>query len=130
MWTQRRKPASPLAPLRPAPPRPAPPRPALRPASASLRPWSWQEYYEYYAPDFTMHYPTSSTMENLNTRQYLDAVKQTVFENMRMLQGAPSVGMDQIPDLLPDTKPPAADPDARGINSGAAQHGAEFYDGE
>ena len=36
----------------------------------------YNEYYEYYQPDFQLHYPTNPTMENLNTRQYLDTVKQ------------------------------------------------------
>ena len=47
-----------------------------------------------------MHYPTNPTMENLNTRQYLDSVKQQIFEHLRMLQGAPSVGMEQVPSML------------------------------
>lgn len=38
----------------------------------------YNEYYEYYAPDFTLHYPTNSSVENLNTRQYVDSVKHQV----------------------------------------------------
>ena len=34
-------------------------------------------------------------MENLNTRQYLEQVKQQVFENLRLLNGAPGVQMQQ-----------------------------------
>ena len=35
----------------------------------------YNEYYEYYAPDFNLHYPTNPTMENLNTRTYIETVK-------------------------------------------------------
>jgi hypothetical protein len=34
-------------------------------------------------------------MDNANTRQYLDSVKQHVFENLRMLQAAPAVQVEQ-----------------------------------
>ena len=55
----------------------------------------YNDYYEYYAPDFNLHVPPNPTMENLNTRQYLEQVKQQVFENLRLLNGAPGVQMQQ-----------------------------------
>ena len=73
----------------------------------------YNEYYEYYQPDFQLHFPTNPTMENLNTRQYLDTVKQQVMENLRMLQAAPSVAMDVMPDMLQPHTPTADNPDAR-----------------
>mmetsp|Transcript_30602 Transcript_30602/g.74450 ORF Transcript_30602/g.74450 Transcript_30602/m.74450 type:complete len:427 (-) Transcript_30602:255-1535(-) len=87
----------------------------------------YNEYYEYYAPDFTLHFPTNPTMENLNTRQYIDSVKQQVLENLRLLQGAPSVSMDVMPDLLQPHVNTNENPDARAASSGA-QNPAEFYD--
>ena len=64
----------------------------------------YNDYYEYYAPDFNLHVPPNPTMENANTRQYLEQVKQQVFENLRLLNGAPGVQMQQA--RLP-TSPPA-----------------------
>ena len=61
-------------------------------------------------------------MENLNTRQYLDGVKQQVFENLRMLQGAPSVQMAVLPDL--------GEPAGNEEKESSAEHPAEFYDGD
>ena len=79
----------------------------------------YNDYFPYYAPDFSLHYATNPSMENQNNRQYLDSVKQQVLENLRMLQGAPSVQMSQLPDL----GEPAGEPESR------AEHPAEYYDG-
>jgi hypothetical protein len=80
----------------------------------------YNDYYAYYGPDFILHYPTSSSMENTNNKQYIDLVKQQVLENLRMLEAAPGVQMAQLPDL----GDPGPEPDSR------AEHDAEFYDGD
>ena len=80
----------------------------------------YNDYYAYYGPDFTLHFGTSPTMENANTRQYIDGVKQQVVENLRMLQAAPGVQMEVMPDMHEHT----AEPESR------AQHPAEHYDGD
>ncbi|KAG7278923.1 hypothetical protein CRUP_024932 [Coryphaenoides rupestris] len=51
----------------------------------------YSEYFEYFAPDFTLHPDVSTRIENQNTRQYLEQIRQTVFENLKMLNHAPSV---------------------------------------
>ena len=56
----------------------------------------YNDYYAYYGPDFAMHFGTNPTMENANTRQYIDSVKQQVLENLRMLQAAPGVAMGSM----------------------------------
>eukprot|EP00960_Hanusia_phi_P042332 755441-Hanusia_phi.AAC.1 len=38
--------------------------------------------------------------ENQNTREYLEGVRNTVLKNLRCLQGAPSVQMQQLPPAL------------------------------
>lgn len=43
------------------------------------------------------YYSTGDSPDNYNTRQYLDAVKATVLERLRRLQGAPSVQTTLIP---------------------------------
>jgi histone deacetylase 3 len=67
-------------------------------------------------------------VENLNTRQYLETVRQQVFENLRMLQGAPGVQMHAVPSD-PEAAVPEEDPDARSLG-GSLEHPAEHYDGE
>lgn len=39
-------------------------------------------------------------MDNLNSRHYLEGIKAQVLENLRALQGAPSVQMAQMPPAL------------------------------
>lgn len=62
------------------------------------------DYYQYYAPDFLLRVPLQKHFENQNTRQYLDKVKADVLENLRRIDGAPSVAMQQLPpaSYLPD----------------------------
>jgi len=60
----------------------------------------FNDYYEYYGPDFKLKVPSNSSMENLNSREYLNKKKIQILENLRMLKGAPSV---QIQDVPPDT---------------------------
>ena len=90
----------------------------------------YNDYNEYYAPDFSLNVTPNASMENSNTRQYLDSIKQQVHENLRMLQGAPGVAMEQLPPNLELPPEPEADPDARGGggSSSAPQHPAEHYD--
>ena len=66
--------------------------------------------------------PPNATMENANTRQYIDSVKQQVLENLRMLQAAPGVAMEQVPDTH-EREGGATEPESR------AEHPAEHYDG-
>lgn len=92
----------------------------------------YTEYFEYFAPDFTLHPDVSTKIENQNTRQYLETIKQTIIENLRLLPHSPSVQMQQVPpDLLnlevntepdPDERESQADLDAR------VEHPAEFYE--
>ncbi|CAN0092106.1 unnamed protein product, partial [Laminaria digitata] len=58
----------------------------------------YNDYFEYYAPDFKLHLtPVSSpVMENLNTPQELDRLKTTVLRQLQTLQGAPGVQMIEV----------------------------------
>lgn len=40
------------------------------------------EYYEYYGPTYRLDVPPSN-MDDLNTRDYLEKIKEQVFENLR-----------------------------------------------
>ncbi|KAJ3524271.1 hypothetical protein NM688_g8590 [Phlebia brevispora] len=50
------------------------------------------EYYEYFGPDYQLDV-RSSNMEDMNTRGYLDRVKNIVLEHVRHVGGPPSVQM-------------------------------------
>lgn len=52
----------------------------------------YNDYFEYYGPDFKLHI-TPSNMSNHNTPEYLDKVKEKIFEGLRNLPHAPSVQM-------------------------------------
>lgn len=75
------------------------------------------EYYEYFGPDYRLDVRPSN-MENLNTREYLDKVKEQVFENLRHIAPAPSVQGHVEPRLahdmaLDDVDDDKDDPDVR-----------------
>lgn len=53
------------------------------------------DYYEYYSPDFELDV-RASNMENANSPEYLNKIKQAVHENLRMT-GTTSVQMQHVP---------------------------------
>lgn len=57
----------------------------------------YNDYFEYFGPDFKLHI-SPSNMTNLNTQDYLDKVKNRLFENLRMLPHAPGVQVQAIPE--------------------------------
>jgi histone deacetylase 1/2 len=57
----------------------------------------YNDYFEYFGPDFKLHV-SPSNMSNLNTLDYLDKVKNRLFENLRMLPHAPGVQTQAIPE--------------------------------
>ena len=96
----------------------------------------YNDYYEYYGPDYKLHIPLS-TMENLNLPENLEKLKQRVFEHIKQWQPAPNVQMSAAPpDADFAVKAPnedAADPDKRLSQQqvdGAVEHPAEFAGGK
>uniref|UniRef100_A0A3B4B6F5 Histone deacetylase n=1 Tax=Periophthalmus magnuspinnatus TaxID=409849 RepID=A0A3B4B6F5_9GOBI len=62
----------------------------------------YNDYFEYFGPDFKLHI-SPSNMTNQNTQEYMDKIKQRLFENLRMLPHAPGVQMQAIPeDAVPE----------------------------
>lgn len=93
----------------------------------------YSEYFEYFAPDFTLHPDVSTRIENQNSRQYLEQIRQTVFENLKMLNHAPSVQIHDVPsDMLSYERNDEPDPDERGAEENYTRPEAanEFYDGD
>ncbi|EDV23034.1 Histone deacetylase 3 [Trichoplax sp. H2] len=63
----------------------------------------YTEYLEYFAPDFSLHPSISyARAENLNTRQYLDNIIQSVNDNLKCITSAPAVQMQAVPPDLID----------------------------
>ncbi|KAK9476430.1 hypothetical protein V1514DRAFT_336960 [Lipomyces japonicus] len=54
-------------------------------------------FLNYFGPDYSLHPNLAGKIENRNTRKYLDGVRQRVFEQLRHLNGAPSVQMQMPP---------------------------------
>ncbi|KAI1374198.1 hypothetical protein F4677DRAFT_426456 [Hypoxylon crocopeplum] len=56
----------------------------------------FNEYYEYYGPDYSLDV-RSSNMENANSPEYLEKIKNQLVENLRRTAHAPSVQMQDVP---------------------------------
>jgi histone deacetylase 1/2 len=56
----------------------------------------YNDYFEYYAPDFKLHI-NPSNMLNSNTSEYLEKIKTRIYENLGSIQHAPSVQMRDVP---------------------------------
>ena len=57
----------------------------------------YNDYFEYFGPDFKLHI-SPSNMTNQNTPEYMEKIKQHLFENLRMLPHATGVQMQAIPE--------------------------------
>merc|ERR1712060_661430 len=89
----------------------------------------YNDYYEYYGPDYKLHYQPSN-MENLNIQENLEKIKAKVFEHLKQLQPAPNVQMHQTPAAAGDDDDDGDDDPERRVNQrtgDAREHGAEFY---
>ncbi|KAH9893119.1 hypothetical protein F4778DRAFT_784576 [Xylariomycetidae sp. FL2044] len=56
----------------------------------------FNEYYEYYGPDYTLDV-RSSNMDNANSAEYLEKIKNQLVENLRRTAHVPSVQMQDVP---------------------------------
>ncbi|ORY57822.1 histone deacetylase domain-containing protein [Pseudomassariella vexata] len=60
----------------------------------------FNEYYEYYGPDYALDV-RASNMENANSPEYLEKIKNQLIENLRRTAHVPSVQSTDIPPHLP-----------------------------
>ncbi len=98
----------------------------------------YNDFFEYYAPDFKLHLTPSSSMENMNKREHLDNITARILQNLKNLQGAPSVQMHPVPpdwvirNQLTPQEVEDSSPDKRSAamtSDGATkrEHESEFY---
>lgn len=70
-------------------------------------------FIKYFAPDYSLHPNLSGKIDNKNTKKHLEEVKIRVMEQLRYLNGAPSVQMQVLPTDLqghdPETEKALAD---------------------
>jgi hypothetical protein len=57
-------------------------------------------YYDYFAPDYALHPPIVTKVENMNSPAALQRIAVHIKNKLRYLQGAPSVQMQEIPPDL------------------------------
>ncbi|KAG6436955.1 hypothetical protein SASPL_101862 [Salvia splendens] len=57
------------------------------------------EYFKYFAPDYSLKC-ASGHMENLNSKSYLNNIRQQVCENLSAIQHAPGVQMQEVNRVL------------------------------
>ncbi|KAJ3254945.1 Histone deacetylase 3 [Boothiomyces macroporosus] len=58
----------------------------------------YNEYLSHYGPDYKLHPPiVDPTLDNANSKSYLNNILQKVYDYLKYLDGAPSVQMQQIP---------------------------------
>lgn len=107
----------------------------------------YTDYNDHFAPDYSLHPRiVDPNHENVNTRHYLDSIRQQCAEYLRFLNGAPSVQMQEIPpdsfrfmetgqwvDQVEDTRPDERQADdflhaARREKEVATADEREFYE--
>lgn len=94
----------------------------------------YSEYFEYFGPDFSLHPEVIKRSDNANSKQYLEAIVKTVCENLKCLDHAPSVQMQDVPaNLLNLENLEEHDPDVRNHQTeldNRIEPANEFYDGD
>lgn len=61
------------------------------------------DYYSYYAPDYTLHLQHNPDLQNQNNKIELEKIKTTILQNLSTISHAPSVQMHCVPpDLYSD----------------------------
>lgn len=97
----------------------------------------YNEYLEYFAPDFTLHPEIATKQDNANSKQYLETIVKAVTENLKCLIHAPSVQMQDVPpdffDLKLEEEMKEPDPDIRMMpqdNEVKVEPPNDFYDGD
>ncbi|KAK4396755.1 Histone deacetylase 9 [Sesamum angolense] len=77
------------------------------------------DYIKYFAPEYSLKCP-SGHMENLNSKSYLNTIRQQVCENLSSIQHAPGVQMHEVPPdfYIPDFDEDELNPDER-VNRGS-----------
>ncbi|KAE9463386.1 hypothetical protein C3L33_04707, partial [Rhododendron williamsianum] len=92
------------------------------------------DYSKYFAPENTLKIP-SGYIENLNTKSYISTIKMQVLENLRCIQHAPSVQMQEVPPdfYIPDFDEDEQNPDERvdqHTQDKQIQRDDEYYEGD
>jgi hypothetical protein len=100
----------------------------------------YNDFFEYYSPDFKLHLTPSSSMDNVNSRDTLEDITGRVLQNLKCLQGAPSVQMHPVPpdwvlnrvtaQELEDTQPDASTKSELSLTSYGStrrEHEGEYY---
>ncbi|CAH8868867.1 unnamed protein product [Trichobilharzia szidati] len=57
----------------------------------------YSPYIEFFYPDYTLHPDLTTKLDNANTRQYIEALRVTVHDNLKQLVHAPSVQFTDVP---------------------------------
>ncbi|CAB4282969.1 unnamed protein product [Prunus armeniaca] len=92
------------------------------------------EYIKYFSPDFSLRIPNGH-IENLNSKSYISTIKTQVLENLRCIQHAPNVQMQEVPPdfYIPDFDEDAQNPDERVDQHTEDKHiqrDDEYYEGD
>lgn len=89
----------------------------------------FNDYWQYFEPDHNLHFPKTD-LDDQNSRDYIDKLKIKVMENLRCLNAAPSVQMQEMPPTyFVSEDEEERDPDKRVLSLQKEAEG-EFYDHE
>nr|GEV20576.1 histone deacetylase 9 isoform X1 [Tanacetum cinerariifolium] len=93
------------------------------------------DYIKYFAPECSLRVPSGQHIDNFNSKSYLGNLKMQVLENLRSIQHAPSVQMQEVPPdfYIPDFDEDEMNPDERNDQHTQDKHiqrDDEYYEGD
>lgn len=94
----------------------------------------YSDYFEFFAPEYQLHL-TPSAFPNQNSKEYLDKIRVGVLENLRMVEHAPGIQMQDVPrdPILDDQSDLEMDDESasnKHLDERAARHEQELYDSD
>ncbi|BBN00439.1 histone deacetylase 1/2 [Marchantia polymorpha subsp. ruderalis] len=86
----------------------------------------YNDYYEYFGPDFNLHVAPSN-MENQNSRNYIESIRDRLLENLSKLHAVPSVQFHERP---PDTELPEEEEEEMDVRGKSRAWDGDMSDSE
>lgn len=95
----------------------------------------FNQYHNYFGPNYKLHLTPDPNMKNHNARPFLEKYTNLILENLTRLQAVPSIQFQEVlPDFMTTDRQNAAidnaDPEQKQNGEQTAEHQAEFYAGE
>eukprot|EP00939_MAST-03C_sp_MAST-3C-sp1_P003317 g3317.t1 len=89
----------------------------------------YNDFLEYFGPEYNLHLTPQASLQNDNTDQYLEKYRDVILQNLSSLECAPSVQLHHVPPdwMIKSAEEKESDPDVRPSTDEKKEHESEHY---